>query len=56
VTIELLSIEGKILQVKKAKGAGIVSTKFEISDLSRGAYYLKITTNSGSITKKIIKK
>jgi PKD repeat protein len=56
VQIELLNLEGKIIQTKKVKGAGSVSVSFEVLDLASGAYLLKFTTKSGTITKHVVKK
>ena len=56
VTIELLSMEGKLIQTKKVKGAGNVSLKYDVENLATGTYMLKLTTKSGSTTKQVVKK
>jgi len=51
--IEITDINGRT--VKTANGKGVLQTQVNIADLSAGAYFLKITTDQGIATKKIIK-
>lgn len=51
--ITLFDISGRVILVKK--GTNSVSEKINLSSLSNGSYFIKISTDSGEVTKKIIK-
>ena len=52
----LLDLSGKIVRNQTATVSGTSTTTMDISSLSAGVYVLKITTDKGSITKKVVKK
>jgi PKD repeat protein len=56
VLVELLSMEGKLIETKKVKGAGNVSLKYDVENLATGTYLLRLTAKSGSTSKNIIKR
>ena len=52
----LLDLSGKMVRNQTATVSGTSTTTMDISSLSAGVYVLKITTDKGSITKKVVKK
>ncbi|MFN8273857.1 MAG: choice-of-anchor J domain-containing protein [Flavobacteriaceae bacterium] len=52
--IELTDLNGRV--VKNQKIESISATQVNISELNAGVYFLKITSNQGSLTTKIVKK
>ncbi|MDX1463852.1 MAG: T9SS type A sorting domain-containing protein [Marinirhabdus sp.] len=53
-TIEILSTNGTLLQQHSLQNS--VRVRFNTTQLASGIYFIRIATNSGSITKKFIKK
>ena len=51
--IELSDLNGR--SIKNIKVANVTETQVAISDISQGVYMLKITTDKGSLVKKIVK-
>ena len=52
IKIEILTIKGKKIFQKKLS---ILDNSIDLSDLSSGIYFLKITVNNSSILKKVVK-
>jgi len=52
--VQLINNQGQVIVKLKTNGAN--NTELDMKDLNTGVYYLKLTSNDNSITKKIIKK
>lgn len=52
--VEIMDINGRI--VKSASYSAVSEGQINIADLAAGAYMMKITSDKGSITKKVVKK
>ncbi len=52
--VQLTDVNGRI--VKSEKTNGVISYQMNIADLNAGVYFLKVTSNEGSSSTKIIKK
>jgi hypothetical protein len=51
-TIQLYDVQGRLLQTKLVDG---LQTSIDISEKSKGIYFLKITSNNGSKVEKVVK-
>ena len=51
--LEITDLNGRI--VKNVKLDGVSETQISVSDLSTGIYMMKIVSDKGTITKKVIK-
>jgi hypothetical protein len=52
--VQLTDVNGRI--VKSEKTSGVITYQMNIADLNAGVYFLKVTSNQGSSSTKIIKK
>jgi hypothetical protein len=54
VTIEVIDITGKVVTSKVITGANTVDTSFNLSNIARGTYTIKLSTPSGSVKNRIV--
>lgn len=52
--VQLTDINGRI--VKSEKNTGVITTQINIADLNAGVYFLKVTSDQGSFSTKVVKK
>ncbi len=52
--VQLTDINGRI--VKSEKNTGVITTQINIADLNAGVYFLKVTSDLGSFSTKVVKK
>lgn len=51
--VQLTDVNGRI--VKSEKNTGVITTQINIADLNAGVYFLKVTSNQGSYSTKVVK-
>ena len=55
VTVEMVDFAGKTVYTSQLQNVLESSTKIPVSSLANGVYLIKVTTDSGMISKKFIK-
>ncbi|MCB9188685.1 MAG: PKD domain-containing protein [Flavobacteriales bacterium] len=55
ITIQLLSVEGKVVVQKVISGSGQIAETFDVSNLESSYYFIKLITDTGTWTKPVVK-
>jgi PKD repeat protein len=55
ITLELMNLDGKVIQTQNVSGNGEIKTQVDLSNVSKATYLLRIRTQNGSLMKRIVK-
>jgi hypothetical protein len=55
ITLELMTLDGKLIKTQNISGNGEVKTQIDLSNVSKATYLLRIRTQNGSLMKRVVK-